>query len=39
MFKDPIEFLKHILDECNYLISVGNNLLSLSTNSVQKYSY
>jgi len=26
MFKDPIEFLKHILDECTYLLSVGNNL-------------
>ena len=26
MFKDPIEFLKHIPDECNYLISVGNKL-------------
>ena len=26
MFKEPIEFLKHILDECTYLLSVGNNL-------------
>lgn len=26
MSKEPIEFLKHIADECAYLISVNNNL-------------
>lgn len=26
MSKDPIEFLKHIHDECNYLISISSNL-------------
>ncbi|WPR71301.1 DUF86 domain-containing protein [Flavobacterium sp. NG2] len=26
MFKDPKEFLKHILDECSYLLSVSENL-------------
>ncbi|MFZ2783114.1 MAG: DUF86 domain-containing protein [Sediminibacterium sp.] len=26
MSKDPIEFLKHILDECSYLISVTKSL-------------
>ena len=26
MSKQPIEFLKHIADECSYLISVNNNL-------------
>ncbi|TAE09769.1 MAG: DUF86 domain-containing protein [Bacteroidetes bacterium] len=26
MSKEPIEFLKHIADECDYLLSIGNNL-------------
>src|ERR1035437_7432459 len=26
MSKQPIEFLKHIADECSYLLSVNNNL-------------
>ncbi|HLD52924.1 MAG TPA: DUF86 domain-containing protein [Sediminibacterium sp.] len=26
MSKDPIEFLKHIYDECDYLISISSNL-------------
>lgn len=26
MSKEPIEFLKHIADECSYLLSVSNNL-------------
>ena len=26
MFKEPIEFLKHIADECTYLLSVSNGL-------------
>ncbi|WP_439505772.1 HepT-like ribonuclease domain-containing protein [Sediminibacterium sp.] len=26
MSKDPIEFLKHIYDECGYLISISSNL-------------
>jgi uncharacterized protein with HEPN domain len=26
MSKEPIEFLKHIADECNYLISISNGL-------------
>ena len=26
MSKEPIEFLKHIIDECSYIISVSNNL-------------
>ena len=26
MSKEPIEFLKHIADECTYLISVNKNL-------------
>ena len=26
MFKEPIEFLKHIADKCTYLISVNKNL-------------
>jgi uncharacterized protein with HEPN domain len=26
MSKEPIEFLKHISDECEYLLSVGKNL-------------
>ena len=26
MSKEPIEFLKHISDECAYLMSVGNDL-------------
>ena len=26
MSKEPIEFLKHIEDECKYLLSVSNNL-------------
>ena len=26
MFKDPKEFIKHILDECSYLVSVTTNL-------------
>ncbi|MDE3144915.1 MAG: DUF86 domain-containing protein [Bacteroidota bacterium] len=26
MYKDPTEFLKHIFDECSYLLSVGTNL-------------
>jgi len=27
MSKDPKEFLRHILDECTYIISVSENLL------------
>ncbi len=27
MSKDPEEFLRHILDECSYIISVSENLL------------
>ena len=27
MFKEPIEYLKHIADECLYLISVSKDLL------------
>ena len=26
MSKEPIEFLRHIADECTYLLSVNNNL-------------
>lgn len=26
MSKEPIAFLKHIADECSYLLSVSNNL-------------
>lgn len=26
MSKEPLEFLKHISDECEYLLSVGKNL-------------
>ena len=26
MFKDPIEFLKHIADECTYLLSINKYL-------------
>jgi uncharacterized protein with HEPN domain len=26
MFKEPIEFLKHIADDCAYLISVSKNI-------------
>ena len=26
MSKEPIEFLKHIADECTYLISISDNL-------------
>src|SRR4051812_31553755 len=26
MFKEPLEFLKHIADECSYLLSISNNL-------------
>lgn len=26
MYKEPIEFLKHIADECSYLLSVSDNL-------------
>ena len=26
MSKEPIEYLKHIADECSYIISVSNNL-------------
>ena len=26
MFKEPIEFLKHIADECEYLLSVSKDL-------------
>ena len=26
MFKEPIEFLKHIADECEYLLSVNKEL-------------
>ncbi|MEO6720206.1 MAG: DUF86 domain-containing protein [Ferruginibacter sp.] len=26
MSKDPIEYIKHIVDECSYIISVSNNL-------------
>lgn len=26
MSKDPTEFLKHILDECSYILSVSENL-------------
>ncbi|MBC8053860.1 MAG: DUF86 domain-containing protein [Sphingobacteriaceae bacterium] len=26
MSKDPIEYLKHILDECEYIVSVSENL-------------
>ena len=26
MFKDPIEYIKHIYDECFYIISVSTNL-------------
>ncbi len=26
MSKEPVEFLKHIFDECNYLLSVSNQL-------------
>ena len=26
MFKDPIEYIKHIYDECSYIISVSTNL-------------
>lgn len=26
MFKEPIEYLKHIADECEYLLSVSNDL-------------
>ncbi len=26
MSKDPIEYIKHIADECSYIISVSNNL-------------
>ena len=26
MSKDPKEFLRHILDECSYIISVSENL-------------
>jgi hypothetical protein len=26
MSKEPMEFLKHIADECNYLLSVHNNI-------------
>jgi len=26
MFKDPIEYLKHIADECSYIISVTTYL-------------
>ena len=26
MSKDPIEFLKHIADECNYLLSINASL-------------
>src|SRR5437879_2318658 len=26
MSKEPIEFLKHIADECTYLLSINNNL-------------
>jgi uncharacterized protein with HEPN domain len=26
MSKEPIEYIKHIIDECSYLIAVSNNL-------------
>lgn len=26
MYKEPVEFLKHIADECDYLLSVSNGL-------------
>ena len=26
MSKEPIEYVKHIVDECSYLISVINNI-------------
>jgi hypothetical protein len=26
MSKEPIEFLKHIADECSYLLSISNGL-------------
>lgn len=26
MSKEPIEYIKHIVDECSYIISVSNNL-------------
>jgi uncharacterized protein with HEPN domain len=26
MSKEPLEFLKHIADECNYLLSISDNL-------------
>ena len=26
MSKEPIEFLKHIYDECSYLLSINENL-------------
>lgn len=26
MSEDPIELLKHIVDECSYILSVSNNL-------------
>ncbi len=26
MFKEPIDYLKHIADECTYIISVSSNL-------------
>ncbi len=26
MSKEPIDFVKHIADECSYIISVSNNL-------------
>jgi len=26
MSKEPIEYVKHIIDECSYIISVSNNL-------------
>lgn len=26
MSKEPIEYLKHIADECSYIISISNNL-------------
>jgi hypothetical protein len=28
MCKDPLQFLKHISDECTYLVSVTNHQLS-----------